>query len=81
MIREVYSEKLHIFYDKSHLITLAQLGPTGVKIMHQVNIFREIFDLFVFKSSIYLAYESGDIDWWEVHNLRENPAMMKALTR
>ena len=72
MIREVYPNKMHLFYDASHLLTLAELGPDGVKIMHQVNIFREIFDLLVYQSNIYLAFEAGDIDYWEVHDLKQN---------
>ena len=77
MIREVYPLKLHLFYDKSHILTLAELSPTGVKIMHQVNIIREIFDLLVFQSSIYLAFETGDIDFWEVQNLKENEMLQR----
>lgn len=68
MIREVRAHKLHIFYDETHLITLAELGEKGSKIMHQVNIFRTIFELFVFKSSVHLVFESGDIDFWSVQN-------------
>ena len=34
MIREVYPHKLHLFYDVSHMLTLAQLTDKGVKIMH-----------------------------------------------
>ena len=77
MIREVESEKLHLFYDSSHLLTLVKLGPTGIKVMHQVNIYREIFDLFVLNTSVYMAFKTGDIDWWEVKNLKTNAQFAK----
>ena len=56
MIREVYPHKLHLFYDETHMLTLAQLGNKGLKVMQKVDIYREVFDLFVFKSNVYLAF-------------------------
>ena len=81
MIREVYPHRLHLFYDVTHLLTLAQLGEKGVKVMHQVNMFRHIFEILVFNSNIYLAFKSGEIDFWEVHNLQNNPFVQSAMMR
>lgn len=50
MIREVYQHKLHLFYDASNMLTLAQFTDKGVKIMHQINVFRPLFDIFVYKT-------------------------------
>lgn len=56
--------------------------------MHQINVFRPLFDIFVYKTQLYLAYQAGDIDFFEVKNfeaddlprMRTSFSIMKQLT-
>lgn len=43
-----------------------------------MNIWRAIHDIIVYKSNIYLAHELGDIDFWQVQNLKTNPLVGKS---
>ena len=70
-IREILPFKMHLVYDETNLITLCQLTGTGTRIIHQFNLFRKLFDIIVQGTFIYMAYEAGDIDFFEVVNLEE----------
>ena len=71
MIREVVRLKMHLVYDETNLITLCKLTEKGTQHLHQINLYRGLFNLLVRNDYVYFAFESGDIEFFEVGNLEE----------
>ena len=71
MIREVLPHKLHLVYDETYTMTLVRLEKTGTEYLHQVNLFRPIFQILVKSTFVYLAFQSGDIDFMDVKFLQD----------
>ena len=71
MIREILSLKMHIVYDESNIVRLCKLTEKGTKHIHQINVFRTLFNILVRNSYVFFAFESGDIDFFEVRYLEE----------
>ena len=71
MIREVRITKMHLIYDDTNMVTLCRLGSKGTEHIHQVNLFRPLFEIFVNESYVYAAYKSGDIEFLQVRDMED----------
>ena len=71
MIREVLPFKMHLVYDETNQVTLCKLTATGTRIVHQFNLFRELFDIIASGTYVYFAYVQGDIEFFEVISLED----------
>jgi len=81
LIREVVVHKLYLFFDDSFTMTLAQFTEKGLQVKHRLNTFRNLFQVLVFNSSIFLAYQQGDIDFFEVQDVEKLLARKVILRR
>ena len=62
---------MHLVYDETNQVTLCKLTATGTRIVHQFNLFRELFDIIVSGTYVYFAYVQGDIEFFEVISLED----------
>ena len=69
MIREVRQFGQHLFYEETHVMRLCSLTGTGTKQLHMFNLYRGLFELLVHNTSVYLAFEAGDTEFFEVVRL------------
>ena len=60
---------LHLFYEENHVIRLCRLTNKGTLQLHMFNLYRGLFDLLIQGTNVYLAFNSGDIEFFEVVSL------------
>ena len=67
MVRQVYNAGMYLAYDAMHQLSLFELMDKGVKYCHSVLLFRPLLDIKVNHRLIYLGFESGDIELWNLY--------------
>lgn len=55
---------MYLVYDDTYMLSMVKLTDHGTEHMHQVNLFRPLFELFVKRTDIFLAFQSGDIEFF-----------------
>ena len=59
---------MYLIFDDTYMITLCQLTEDGTKHLQQINFFRPLLEIYVQGTYVYYAFESGDIDFFEVRS-------------
>ena len=63
------------------MATLCKLSGKGTERIHQVNLFRSLFEIFVLGTFIYATYKSGDIEFLQVRDIEDDESVKLILTR